>query len=65
MIINYVAVLFLDNLYVQCFARVAPGKKVLGFEPNADGHGKEEKFITLRHDFNSYQQAPVWVDEPQ
>lgn len=53
----------LEGLYVQCFARIQPGEKVVAMPPTEDGHGGEEKFITLRLDFDSYQKAPVWTDD--
>ena len=31
--------------------------------PTDEGFGDEEKFITLRLDFDSYQKSPVWTDE--
>ena len=31
--------------------------------PTDEGFGEEEKFITLRLDFDSYQKSPVWTDE--
>ena len=51
-------------MYIQCFARVAPGGKVLGMEPTAEGYGGEEKFVSLKHEYTSYQQAQSWEDNP-
>lgn len=31
--------------------------------PTEDGHGEEEKFITLKLDFESFQKSPVWTDD--
>ncbi|KAK6190965.1 hypothetical protein SNE40_002721 [Patella caerulea] len=53
------------DYYVHCFARIAPGRKVLGMEPTAEGFGKEAKFITLKHDNDSYLTSPVWTSQPQ
>lgn len=52
-----------EGVYIQCFARVAPGAKVLGMDPTAEGYGGEEKFVTLKHKFDSYQTAQEWEDE--
>lgn len=52
-----------DGLYVNCFARIQPGEKVVAMPPTDEGFGDEEKFITLRLDFDSYQKSPVWTDE--
>ena len=49
-------------MYIQCFARVAPGAKVLGMEATEDGWGGEEKFVTLKHNFDSLQAAQQWED---
>ncbi|KAL4223925.1 hypothetical protein ACF0H5_017387 [Mactra antiquata] len=53
-----------DGLYMQCFARIAPGDKVLSMEPTAEGYGGEEKFVTLKHNFDSYQSSQQWDDNP-
>lgn len=50
-------------MYIQCFGRVAPGGKVLGMEPTEEGWGSEEKFVTLKHNFDSYQSAQEWLDD--
>lgn len=51
-----------EGVYIQCFGRVAPGSKVLSMEPTAEGFGGEEKFVTLKHNFDSYQSAQEWAD---
>ncbi|XP_053375803.1 uncharacterized protein LOC123533294 isoform X1 [Mercenaria mercenaria] len=53
-----------EGVYIQCFGRVAPGAKVLSMEQTADGFGGEEKFVTLKHNFDSYQSAQEWTDDP-
>ncbi|ESP04135.1 hypothetical protein LOTGIDRAFT_237550 [Lottia gigantea] len=53
------------DYYVHCFARIAPGRKVLGMEPTTEGFGKESKFITLKHDNESYLMSPVWTSQPE
>ena len=57
-------VIISEGMYIQCFARLAPGGKVLGMEPTAEGYGGEEKFVSLKHEYNSYQQAQSWEDNP-
>lgn len=52
-----------EGYYIQCFARVAPGKRALEMSITSEGYGRDEKTITLKHDWNSTQKAPVWVDE--
>ncbi|CAC5371615.1 unnamed protein product [Mytilus coruscus] len=52
-----------EGIYLQCFARVQPGEKVVSMPPTEDGHGEEEKFITLKLDFESFQKSPVWTDD--
>ena len=54
-----------DGFYIQAFARVSPGEKVQTMEPTAEGNGGEEKFVTIKHDFDSFQNAPVWLDDPK
>lgn len=51
-----------EGIYIQAFARVSPGDKVLSIAPTADGYGKEEKFITLKHNFDSFQSCQEWTD---
>lgn len=48
---------------MQCFARIQPGERVIAMPPTAEGHGEEEKFITLGVDFESFQKSPIWTDE--
>lgn len=47
-----------EDMYVQCFGQVFPGKKsdILQDE-------KENKFVTLKHDYDSQLHSPVWQDE--
>ncbi|XP_078336716.1 uncharacterized protein LOC111135431 isoform X1 [Crassostrea virginica] len=52
-----------DGHYVQCFVRVSPGEKVLTMEETPEGYGKEEKFVTLKQDFDSFQSAPKFLDD--
>ncbi|XP_052800410.1 uncharacterized protein LOC128231514 isoform X2 [Mya arenaria] len=52
-----------EGMYIQCFARVAPGQKVLSMSPTNEGWGGEEKFVTLKHKYDSYQSAPEWEDD--
>ena len=33
-------------------------------DPTAEGYGGEYKFVTLKHDYTSYQTAQVWQDDP-
>ncbi|XP_056008915.1 uncharacterized protein LOC125662842 isoform X2 [Ostrea edulis] len=54
-----------DGYYVQCFVRVSPGEKVLTMEETPEGYGKEEKFVTLKHDYDSFQTAPKFRDDPK
>lgn len=56
-------IMFSEGIYLQCFARVQPGEKVVSMPPTEDGHGEEEKFITLKLDFESFQKSPVWTDD--
>jgi hypothetical protein len=53
-----------EGVYIQCFGRVAPGAKVLSMDPTAEGFGGEEKFVTLKHNFDSFQSAQEWTDDP-
>lgn len=43
--------------------RVSPGEKVLTMEETPEGYGKEEKFVTLKQDFDSFQSAPKFLDD--
>lgn len=43
----------LGGLYVQCFVRILP-----------ETLGKDEKFVTLKHNYASPQAAPQWKDKP-
>ncbi|XP_062597302.1 uncharacterized protein LOC134258744 isoform X2 [Saccostrea cucullata] len=52
-----------DGYYVHCFVRVSPGEKVLDMEETPEGYGKEEKFVTLKHDYDSFQIAPKFLDD--
>merc|ERR550532_938195 len=52
-----------ENFYVQCFARVSPGKDAEKLKTTPEGHGADEKFITMKHDYTSLQKAPKWEDE--
>lgn len=54
-----------DGFYAQCFVRVSPGEKVLTMEETPEGYGKEEKFVTLKHDYESFQSAPKFLDDPK
>lgn len=54
-----------DGFYAQCFVRVSPGEKVLTMEETPEGYGKEEKFVTLKHDYESFQSAPRFLDDPK
>ena len=56
-------VCLVDGHYVQCFVRVSPGEKVLTMEETPEGYGKEEKFVTLKQDFDSFQSAPKFLDD--
>ena len=55
-------IVFAEGFYIQCFGRVAPGVEALDLGPTPEGYGKEEKFITFKHDFDSLQKAPRWLD---
>ncbi|KAL5015854.1 hypothetical protein ScPMuIL_005443 [Solemya velum] len=52
-----------EALYIQCFAHISGGAKVVGMSPTEENYGGDEKFITLKQDNNSFQQAPVWLDD--
>ena len=49
---------------MQCFARVLPGRDAEGLPATSEGWGADEKFITLKHDYNSLQSLPEWLDDP-
>ncbi|XP_035828352.1 uncharacterized protein LOC101850990 [Aplysia californica] len=54
-----------DGLYIQCFARVSPGKQAKYISPTEQGYGREEKFITTKLAPTSFLSAPVWEDNPK
>ncbi|XP_052270374.1 uncharacterized protein LOC127871467 isoform X3 [Dreissena polymorpha] len=53
-----------EGLYIQSFARICPGQLVLGMTPTSEGVAAEEKFVTLQHNYESFQTAQEWTDEP-
>lgn len=52
-----------SEVYIQCFAHISAGTKVAEMSSPEDDYGGDEKFITLKQDYSSFQQAPVWLDD--
>ena len=55
---------FTEGLYTQCFVRVLPGRDAQELPATSEGWGVDEKLITLKHDYNSLQTRPEWLDDP-
>ncbi|KAK6967406.1 hypothetical protein BgiMline_027221 [Biomphalaria glabrata] len=51
-----------DGHYIQCFARIIPGRQAKYMTPSEEGFGKEEKFITTKLVPTSHITAPIWED---
>ena len=54
-----------EGLYMQCFGRVAPGHRWASAGASIQDRDSDEKFVSLKHDYNSLQKAPQWKDEPK
>ncbi|XP_013392664.1 uncharacterized protein LOC106160570 [Lingula anatina] len=55
-----------EGLFVECFGLVVPGATTKDMEPTEEGFGHPNyKFVTLTHDYDSLQKAPIWLDEPK
>ncbi|XP_072099739.1 uncharacterized protein [Mobula birostris] len=54
-----------DGFYVNAFARILKGGSALHLPEIAEFSGKDEKFLTRKHDFASFQRSPRWVDTSQ
>ena len=54
-----------DDLYIQCFAYISPGKQAKYMGPTEEGYGKEEKLLTTNLDPTCLINAPSWGDPPQ
>ena len=50
--------------FVNALVHVSPGHNSQGKEVTEEGYGGEEKALTRRRDFNSYQKSPKWIDPP-
>ena len=61
----YTLELLPDGYLIECLARIAPGKTVLGTQNPEEMYSQEPKFVTLKHIYESMLQAPAWADEPK
>lgn len=59
----YYLYVFVDGFYVQCFVRVFSGEKVFIMEETSEGYGKEEKFVILKYDYESFQLVFKFFDD--
>ena len=59
------SVLLSGDEYIQCFARVVPGATSKDLSVPDDVLCREEKMVTLEHDFDALQNHPIWTDQPK